>query len=493
MIEHLSFILDTNVIIQFEEVGPDRKIKNLFQELHALLLKNKIQPLYHPSIKEDLASDKDEGRLTEMSSRIGKYICLENPPLGQKHELEKIFGGINSKNDLIDCQLLFAIYRNCATYLVTEDQGIHKRAGLANLDDRVIDVSNTIELLKQNDKSKVVNLPNVNKDKVYNLNIEDPIFDSLRDDYDDFEGWIAKISREHRECWYIEKNDRIAGICIYKQDEKQEHKGIDMPSMKLSTFKVSDEHPGEKLGELLYKTAYSHAVANNYKSMWLTTYKKQESLISFLKQFGFVAHANLKGEEMIFYKVMEPPSNLPLMKPLEYHIRYSPYYYDDDKIDKFVIPIKPKFHDTLFPEAASQLSLPGMGGKEGVPGNTIRKIYLCHARIKEIPVGSLIYFYRSSPQQYIHTLGIVERARRLKDMESLATAIGRRSVYSLKQVKEMAEEKKVLVIDFRLIAHCKNPIDLKVLIESGVLNSHPQSIMKLDEKQYVKLKKLWNN
>ena len=76
-------------------------------------------------------------------------------------------------------------------------------------------------------------------------------------------------------------------------------------------------------------------------------------------------------------------------------------------------------------------------------------------------------------------------------MEGLAAAIGRRSVYSRKQVEEMIK-KEVLVIDFRIIAHSNTHIPLVNLVEKKVFNNRPpQSVAELEHARYLKLKKLW--
>ncbi len=133
----LSFLLDTNVVIQFEEVGPDRQIKGPFQKLHALLVEHSLPFKFHPLTENDLDNDKDRSRLGEMLSRLKKYPRLEKPPLAEGPELEKLFRGIKNTNDLIDCQLLFALSRNCATYLISEDAKLHRRVAGTDLEDRV--------------------------------------------------------------------------------------------------------------------------------------------------------------------------------------------------------------------------------------------------------------------------------------------------------------------------------------------------------------------
>ena len=162
------------------------------------------------------------------------------------------------------------------------------------------------------------------------------------------------------------------------------------------------------------------------------------------------------------------------------------------KFKKFIIPIQNKFHDSLFPEMAQQLSLGGISPSSVIPGNTIRKLYLSHANIKDLPAGSPIFFYRSSPAQHITTVGIVESAKRLMDVESLAAAIGKRSVYSHEEVKKMIE-KEVLVINFRLAYHRDAGIHFSELSRARILNGPPQTIMELPHDRYLRLKALYRS
>jgi len=54
-------------------------------------------------------------------------------------------------------------------------------------------------------------------------------------------------------------------------------------------------------------------------------------------------------------------------------------------------------------------------------------------------------------------------------------------------------KKEVLVIDFRLIDHCNQPIELNELVQASIFNRRPpQSVMELEQTRYLKLKKLWN-
>ena len=121
-----------------------------------------------------------------------------------------------------------------------------------------------------------------------------------------------------------------------------------------------------------------------------------------------------------------------------------------------------------------------------IPGNTIKKVYLCHAQIKQLKYGDLLFFYVSSPIQAISSIGIVESVFRSNELLQVVSRIGKRSVYSFTEIEEMTK-RKVLVIEFRFIKHLKKNITLKELKDKEIIKSPPQSIQNF--KNYEEFKK----
>jgi len=493
----ISFLIDTNVAIQLEEIdSATGKIRENFSSLHALFLELKnVSVFRHPASEEDIENDPVAARKAEMLSRLKKYPLLQNAPQGEEAELDTVFKPAVKSNDKIDRKILYAVQRNCVNFLISEDDGVHDRAKYAKINDRVFRVAEAVDYLNRKFKPTSVILPNVTEEYAYNLNVEDKIFDSLKAAYDGFveKWWKPTVCQKRRKAWVVRVADKLAGFCIYKHDESEEHDGVGFPSMKLSTFKISDYFLGKKYGELLLKMAFNYATKNHLQSIWLTTSPQQTALIYLLKDFGFRQHANLHNGDLIFFKHMNPPKNLPTTDPFEFYRLYHPHHYDDQSIAKYVIPIKPKFHEILFPEVSQQQVFAGFGSNT-TPGNTIKKVYLSRSKISELPAGSVIYFYVSSPTQQLTTKAIVESSQRISSLSDMAVAIGKRSVYTLDQVKEMLDEGPVLVIKFRLIDHSENPPPVKRLTDKKVFNKKPpQSIMQLDQKRYLQLNKIWNS
>ena len=66
--------------------------------------------------------------------------------------------------------------------------------------------------------------------------------------------------------------------------------------------------------------------------------------------------------------------------------------------------------------------------------------------------------------------------------------VGKRTVYSEDEIDEIAK-KPTLVIIFRLHFHIAQ-ISHKLLLEKGIVNQIPQSIMVISHENYLKIKKL---
>lgn len=488
-----TFLIDTNILIQLEETGAKGYLEKPFTSFSEHTKKFGIQVFAHPASVADIERDKDPQRKKETLSRLEKYPKIENVPEAKIDELETLFGGISKPNDLVDCQLLYALKRSCVNFLVSEDDGLHKRARQAGLNERVLSVNEANTTLLRLFQPESVFFPLIREVFVYNLDRNDPIFSSLRIDYDgnngkEFDEWLNKCCLEQRKAWVVFDNEKIAALCIFKNDNDKEHAEISYPSLKVCTYKVAEDHRGNKLGELLFKTIFEYAKVNSFKSCWLTVFDKHEYFVEFIKDFGFEFAGYKKSGELICKKPLLIPKNMPPIDPLKFHIKYSPHYYDDATIGKHFIPIKPEFHELLFPEISPQMTFQGMLPKGSVPGNTIKKVYLCHSNSTKIKPGDLLFFYRSA-DQITTTMGIVERAAHYEDANKILDIVGKRSVYTIKEITEMAK-KPVLVIEFRQIQHFSKKPALKELISKGVLKAQPQSVSELPHENYIKLQNL---
>ncbi len=243
--------------------------------------------------------------------------------------------------------------------LITEDDGLHRRAKRVELNERVLTVADALIWFKQTYEPEEVFLPAVKSVKAYQLDFADPIFEGLRADYGkkDFNTWTQKCSNEHRDCWIIEDGKAIVGLIIRKDEEHKDAstRHIGPKILKICTFKIAEGHRGQKLGEQLLKQALWHAQRNDYNLIYLSAYEKQEPLIRLLEDYGFErTEKNARGE-FIFEKpiLFGPITVLPDESTIETDHRVYPRFLDGREVNKFVVPINPDYHAKLFPEAAS--------------------------------------------------------------------------------------------------------------------------------------------
>ncbi|HEX6909707.1 MAG TPA: hypothetical protein VF142_04920, partial [Longimicrobium sp.] len=111
-------------------------------------------------------------------------------------------------------------------------------------------------------------------------------------------------------------------------------------------------------------------------------------------------------------------------------------------------------------------------------GNAIRKAYLSHANVRDVAPGSLLWFYRSESDQGIVALGVAERVVRSRDPDEIARAVGKRTVYSLDQIRAMCE-KEVLAVLFRQARVFQPPVPVAELMSGRVFKQPPQSVSRI--------------
>ena len=173
---------------------------------------------------------------------------------------------------------------------------------------------------------------------------------------------------------------------------------------------------------------------------------------------------------------------------VEFNTRFYPFYNDGTSVSKFIIPIQPKFHDRLFGEfIGRQLELSEVTGELLPERNTIKKAYICHSKNTMIKEGDVIIFYRSADKKRLTAIGTVEKILRTNNTEQIINFVGRRTVYSKDEIKEMAK-KQTLVILFSSFLYLNSELSLKKMNNLNILKAAPQSIVKIDDKKYNQIK-----
>lgn len=104
-------------------------------------------------------------------------------------------------NDLIDNSLLYAVYKDCVSYLITNDKKSRNKAKKISIENRVLSTQEAIKLFNPREE-KVIRIPAfIQFEYLYNIELDDVFFDSLKNDYKGFEKWYKKNLKKEK--WHI--------------------------------------------------------------------------------------------------------------------------------------------------------------------------------------------------------------------------------------------------------------------------------------------------
>ena len=480
----MRVFLDTNLLIGRED---SNVLPAQLAQLLQLLNENGVSSLVHPASIEELGRDKDDVRRRIVQSKVGSYPVLESPPAPPQDFLETF--GAASENDTVDARLAYAVLRNAVSFLVTEDQELVHRAARIGLQERVLSASGALRYFLGYFGRAPPTLPTHLKDvPVHDLDLKDPIFDSLKADYrsigDGFEAWFQKACREGRRCVRVRLPDgRLAGILLYKEERGETL--LDLPGtrrLKIATFKVSDQLPRQGVGELLLSFALRYCQKYGFEESYVTVFPHHAEVVDFLTPFGFQdIGANQYGERVLLKRLTtaaQPES----LSALEFFRRFYPSYRDDAAVRKLLVPIKPTYHRQLFPEfdptPGYQRTLDDSIPPTFAAGNAIRKAYLSNSSTGKVRPGDLLLFYRSEDLRKVTHVGLVEETRVCKTSLDVIDFVGNRTVMPIDRLEKMCK-RPVLAILFWNAGRFTGDGDL-----SAANVPPPISISALEEEEY---------
>jgi hypothetical protein len=503
-----KLLVDTNVVIGLEDAQP---VQASLAELVRLSGEHGIGLFVDGANYDDVARDKNETRRAVTISKLAKFQQLRGIPLPSESGLVAKFGAIKNDNDRSDVRFLAVLDAKAVDFVVSQDVGLHRRADRAGLGANVFTIEEALQWVRRLFSVKAVPLPYMVERKAYEIDKSHTIFESLRVDYPGFDTWFDKCRKEHRECWVLELNGEIAGLIIRKNETHAQAatEGVGPKILKICTFKVRDDFLGEKYGELLLKQVLWFGQHNRYDLAYVTAFPKQAFLIDLLFAYGFKHTKTLANGELMLEKAFAN-GTLPAVSAdvLGFDRGHYPRFFDGPRVHKFCVPIQPDYHRRLFPEIAFGVELPLFPssafspmlahGPARTPGNTIRKVYLCRAKITRLRPGDLVFFYMSKDEAYaasqcITTVGVVEQIGNGTSADELIRQTAKRSVFSVDDLTGMAAspQSPVKMIDFLLVGHSQPPVPVPTLVSASIFNGRPpQSIAELSEEQYAALKAL---
>lgn len=487
----MRFLLDTNVLIPLEDSAIP--LRDSLANFVRLATANKHVLVYHPASIDDIEEDKDDARRAHTLQRLRQYTKLEHRPACPWNTPE------TKRNDAVDNEILYALSLHAASALVTEDRQIHDKAKAKGLLDRVFTIQTAEDLLLRLHETVGVRLPNIEEVPLYQLTplLQSSFFDSLRDSYE-FDRWFRRKSEEGCRAWvHWEAQDQLGGICIFqRQDHERIAEGVTLEgaALKLSTFKVGESCRGRKVGELFLKAAFKYASANRLQNIFIHGDEERHYfLFELLADFGFeqVGH-HPAGERRDVVYLKHHPADPPgaTVPPFEYLRSYFPHFRHDPSVSAYIVPIRPEYHDILFPDFdGASTRQQHLFQQDNFAGNAIKMAYLCRAPTRAMNPGDALLFYRSMDEHALTSIGIVESYETLADAEAIVARVKRRTVYSLPEIQKMAS-KPTRVILFRFVRHLARTLPLKELLARRILGGHSQSITKISHEKFEDILRL---
>ncbi|MFH1328904.1 MAG: EVE domain-containing protein [Candidatus Bathyarchaeota archaeon] len=489
----MRVLIDTNIFVYREghAIIPDN-----LQQLEKNLKKNKVEILVHPESLGEVKNDPDKNRRDICLSKISIYPVLEGPEYiaGKETKFDSGVGAAKNENDRVDNAILYSVYKDAVDYLVTNDHRFIKKAVRVGLSERVLEIDDALDLFRRlyPEPRGPIAPPSLEEVPVSSLEVNEKILDTLKREYYDFVEWFKKISRKGRNAWVFRREDKSLGaIMSYKIEEdpiELEDKTIH-GKKRLKICLLKSEEQGQKIGELFLKMAFDYAVKNNIFDLYLTHFTGDaDSFVVLIEKYGFYPIGKTKkyGDDVFYKRIYTEGNEHQTIEPIMLNKLLFPAYYDGEKVNKFIIPIQPRFLEKLFIEQPRTAKLMEFSGKMIVEGNTISKVYICHSKIKKLKPGDVLMFYRSASDQGITCVGTVEEVhQRQTNADKIVKIVGKRTVYSLSEIQNKAK-KPTLVIKFRWHLNFKNPVGYKTLKKLGLIA--PQSIMQVSDEQYKAIK-----
>lgn len=484
----LSFLVDTNVLIAGDP-RTDIEIEPLADdvaELFRSIREGGHDLLVHPATIVDLDRDPDDARRRARRVEWAKFPPLPRPP--DVPEEWRVSGSWSpGDNDHVDLLLLAAIDAHAASFLVSQDAGLRRRADRFDLGDRVLSVSQALDHVRRLAGRSTRPPPALDSILAHELDPQDPMFDSLREAYfPKFDDWFDRARQERRPAFVMRTDGRLTALALLKREPDGNDAGLAGTVLKVSTFKVARWAEGGRRGELLLKAIFTMANTEAFDGIYLTVFADQHpTLVGLLKRFGFSERAWRTGRgEHVLAKRLATQVGLGRDVPddaLTFHTVFGPPALHPSLGALFLVPIRPALSHRLFPDASAQELLI----EPESSGHGILKAYLSNAVVRGIRPGDILAFYESSSGRAggrgVFAVGVTEDATDSGSATEIAEIVGTRTVYSFDEIEQLAQNRAILALRFRHDRNLSASVDLNELLQHGVLIGPPQSITRVRE------------
>lgn len=336
----------------------------------------------------------------------------------------------------------------------------------------------------------------IERKKISEINLQDKFFDSLRNDYPSFDEWFSKKAMKGENAFVLD-DEGIQGF-LYLKEENDEDTTV-TPNLKkkrrlkVGTFKINAH--GTRLGERFIKIIIDEIFRNNHEEAYVTIFEKHDSLISLLLRYGFEYHgtkSSKAGIENVYIKYSQKKLGDILLDYPKVDIR-------DNK--KFMLAIRPEYHTRMFPN--SQLKTEKHHIIEDTSfTNSIEKIYLSGANLRDYRKGDVIVIYRTADEgkkaeysSVATSICVVEEIKHISEFrnyDEFYQYCCKHSVFNKRELEYFWRIKKYnyLVKMLYNIALHKRPIRQELIEEVGLNRKDRWVAVPLSDNEFKKILEL---
>jgi len=490
----MRVLLDTNIIIHRENsIISNYSIGHLFYWLDKL----KATKIIHQYSIREIQKYKDEDQLNVFNMKLKSYNVLQTI-IEPNQIFLSILNDFNcSDNDIIDNTLLYEVYSNRVDVLITEDKKIIQKAKILNIGEKVYSVNRFIEKSTlENPEQVKYKMLNVRQKYFGDIDINSIFFDSFKNDYKEFEHWF---NQKCDEIAYVCEDDdgELLGFLYLKVEDENENYNNIYPTfekakrLKVGTFKV--ESTGFRLGERFIQIIFDNALLYNVDEIYVTLFNKRDELIvlqDLLKQWGFVeygAKSTINGEEIVLVKKIN-----------QYNLNFATKQNFPNVLynkTKFILPIMPKYHTTLFPDSILR-NESVYNFIDNLPHRyALQKVYISWAPERNISSGDLLLFYRmgdKEPKCYsavVTTVGVVDSIiDKFQNKEDFLQHCQNRSVFTNQELDDFWSRHKdrLMIIKFIYLRSLENRLNLNYLWGKNIIEAPngPRPFTRINDEEF---------
>lgn len=496
----MRVLLDTNIVIHREAAAVvEEDIGILFNWLDRL----QCEKCIHPATVGEIRRHKDPKVVASFGIKLKSYVELKTEARDSV-EITKLRQNDKHENDKNDTTIVKEVFAKRVDCLITEDRGIHAKARVLGIVDRVFTIDDFLEkVIAENPNLSDYKVLAVKKEYFGNLNLQDPFFNEFKRDYREFSDWFNRKSDSIAYTCKSGEGALLALLHIKPEDEREPYGDI-KPTfapkrrLKIATFKVAMN--GFKLGERFLKIVFDNAIQLKVEEIYVTMFVKdadQERLLEILLDWGFKKHGvkiSASGEEQVLVRDLTPRAD-----PLHPMATY-PFIAGGQR--KFIVPIYPDYHTELLPDSILRTESPADFVENRPNRNAIRKVYISRSHRRDMKPGDIVVFYRTASGGSGHhtsvatTIGIIERV--VAPVASLADFISlcrKRSVFSDAELKKHWDywpNLKPFVVNFLYVHSLPKRPNLATLKEEGIIAEAPRGFEEISDAGFTKLIEISN-